>query len=42
MSPLRIALIVSVALLATASYAHDYWFESSGEDYLLHRGHRFS
>jgi nickel transport protein len=35
-------LIVSAALLANASDAHDYWFESSGEDYLLHRGHRFS
>jgi nickel transport protein len=35
-------LIVSAALLATASHAHDYWFEPSGEDYLLHRGHRFS
>ena len=42
MSRARIALIVSVALLAPASHAHDYWFESSGEDYLLHRGHRFS
>lgn len=38
----RIALIVSATLLATASHAHDYWFERSGEDYLLHRGHRFS
>jgi nickel transport protein len=42
MSLSRIALIVSAALLATASHAHDYWFERSGEDYLLHRGHRFS
>lgn len=33
---------MSVALLAQVAYAHDYWFESSGEDYLLHRGHRFS
>ena len=24
------------------SHAHDYWFEPSGDDYLLHRGHRFS
>jgi nickel transport protein len=36
------ALIVSVALLAQAAYAHDYWFERSADDYLLHRGHRFS
>lgn len=42
MSLARIALILSVALLATASHAHDYWFERSDEDYLLHRGHRFS
>lgn len=42
MSPARIALIVSAAALATASHAHDYWFERSGEDYLLHRGHRVS
>jgi nickel transport protein len=33
---------VSAALLAAAAHAHDYWFEPSGEDYLLHRGHRFS
>jgi nickel transport protein len=38
----RIKLIVAVALLAEAAYAHDYWFERSAEDYLLHRGHRFS
>jgi len=38
----RIAWIVSAALLAAASHAHDYWFEPSDEDYLLHRGHRFS
>jgi len=42
MSPARISLIVSAALLATASHAHDYWFERNSEDYLLHRGHRFS
>jgi len=42
MSPARISLIVSIALLAEAAYAHDYWFEQSAEDYLLHRGHRFS
>lgn len=42
MSRARITLIVAVALLATTSDAHDYWFEISGEDYLLHRGHRFS
>jgi len=42
MSPAKIALIVSIALLVQAAYAHDYWFESSAEDYLLHRGHRFS
>jgi len=42
MSLPRIALIVSATLLATASQAHDYWFERSDEDYLLHRGHRFS
>lgn len=42
MSPASISLIVSAVLLATASHAHDYWFEQSAEDYLLHRGHRFS
>lgn len=37
-------LLVLVALLivAPAANAHDYWFEPVGEDYLLHRGHRFS
>lgn len=35
-------MIVSGAMLAAASHAHDYWFESIGEDYLLHRGHRVS
>jgi len=37
-------LLVLVALLivAPAADAHDYWFEPVGEDYLLHRGHRFS
>jgi nickel transport protein len=36
--------VVSVALLvpAAAAQAHDYWVEPVGEDYLLHRGHRFS
>lgn len=29
-------------LLATSVHAHDYWFESADDDYLLHRGHRFS
>jgi nickel transport protein len=43
MTPTRIITsIVSATLLASASHAHDYWFERSGEDYLLHRGHRFS
>ena len=42
MSSARIALIVSGALLVAASHAHDYWFESIDEDYLLHRGHRVS
>lgn len=42
MSPASISLIVAGALLAEAAYAHDYWFEHSAEDYLLHRGHRFS
>ncbi|MCG7911402.1 MAG: DUF4198 domain-containing protein [Candidatus Thiodiazotropha taylori] len=42
MSQARISLTVSAALLATASHAHDYWFERNAEDYLLHRGHRFS
>jgi len=42
MAPARISLIVSAALLATASHAHDYWFERHNEGYLLHRGHRFS
>ena len=42
MSPARISSILAVALLAEAAYAHDYWFEYSAEDYLLHRGHRFS
>ena len=42
MLPARISLIVAVALLAEAVFAHDYWFEYSADDYLLHRGHRFS
>ena len=42
MSLVRIALLLSGTLLATASQAHDYWFERSAEDYLLHRGHQFS
>jgi nickel transport protein len=42
MSPAKLALSVSVLLLAQAAVAHDYWFERSAEDYLLHRGHRFS
>lgn len=42
MSLARINSVVAVVLLAEAVYAHDYWFERSAEDYLLHRGHRFS
>lgn len=38
----RIVLILAVALFAEVPYAHDYWYEDNGEDYLLHRGHRFS
>ena len=26
----------------SAVYGHDYWFMTDGEDYWLHRGHRFS
>jgi len=42
MSLAKINLVVAVVLLAEAVYAHDYWFERSADDYLLHRGHRFS
>jgi nickel transport protein len=43
MSKGRLPLVL-VALLgvAPAASAHDYWLEPVGEDYLLHRGHRFS
>jgi nickel transport protein len=42
MSLTRLLLIVSMVLIPAASHAHDYWFERINEDYLLHRGHRFS
>jgi len=32
----------ALLVVAAAADAHDYWFEPVGEDYLLHRGHRFS
>jgi nickel transport protein len=36
-------ITVATLLLASVTvHAHDYWFESAGDDYLLHRGHRFS
>lgn len=38
----RVLVTVLAMLLATAAHAHDYWFERSGEDYMLHRGHKFS
>lgn len=42
MSSSRLFLTLLVALLVSSSHAHDYWFEIDGDDYLLHRGHRFS
>jgi nickel transport protein len=43
MSKGRLPLVLFVLLLlAPATHAHDYWLEAVGEDYLLHRGHRFS
>jgi nickel transport protein len=43
MSKGRLALVLTaLVVLAPAVHAHDYWFEKAGEDYLLHRGHRFS
>ena len=43
MSKGRLPLVlVALLIVAPAANAHDYWFEPVGEDYLLHRGHRFS
>lgn len=38
----RFLSAAALLLASTAAHAHDYWFESAGDDYLLHRGHRFS
>lgn len=35
-------IFLVISCFTPSAYAHDYWFESSGNDYLLHRGHRFS
>ena len=39
----RSVIVVLVLLLsAISAEAHDYWFMTDGDDYLLHRGHRYS
>jgi len=39
----RLSLVcITLIIVAPVASAHDYWFELAGEDYLLHRGHRFS
>lgn len=39
---LLLAVLTALMLVAPVAQAHDYWFEQAGNDYLLHRGHRFS
>ena len=34
--------IIFVLLAVRPLWAHDYWFERDGEDYLLFRGHRYA
>ncbi|MDJ0926162.1 MAG: hypothetical protein QNJ73_00820 [Gammaproteobacteria bacterium] len=35
-------LIWLVSAASVSAYAHEYWYERDGEDYLLHRGHGFT
>lgn len=39
---IRIAVLCFLMGASVSARAHDYWFSINGEDYLLHRGHKFS
>lgn len=38
----RSITVATLLLASVAAHAHDYWFEPAGDDFMLHRGHRFS
>jgi nickel transport protein len=35
-------LLITLCLSSPSLFAHDYWLQPTGEDYHLHRGHRYS